>query len=67
MREDEEHLAEIEDATILKEMDRAYLVEVDDKQVIIPKSQVKEGSITGIGECGKLIIPQWLAEDRGLV
>ena len=45
----------------------ALLCLVDDLEVWIPKSQIDDDSeVTKRGDKGELIIPEWLAVERGL-
>jgi hypothetical protein len=49
---------------------KALLVKVDDSDVWIPKSQIldcdKDVDDVEIGDVVEIIIPQWLAEEKGL-
>ena len=51
----------------LKETDAALLVEVEGKQVWIPKSQVDdESEVYGEGHEGELVVSDWIAMQKGL-
>lgn len=46
----------------------AIQVEVDGRKVWIPRSQLlEENEVTEEGEIGLLVIPEWLAHERGLI
>lgn len=48
--------------------DLAILVEVDGQEVWIPKSQIDDDSeVYEANTEGDLIIPEWLAREKGLV
>ena len=56
---------DIENATLLNETDRAYLIDFDGLEVWIPKSQAENVEIDDDKNfwCS---IPQWLADSEGL-
>lgn len=56
-------------AECLAETPSAILVDVgEDKPVWIPKSQIDDASeVREKGDEGELVIPEWLAQDRGLI
>jgi len=59
--------AEFEDAECIKETDKAILVTIDGDEYWIPSSLVSDDSeVWKEGDTGTLVIPQWLAEERGL-
>lgn len=62
-------LAFISDAECIRESAKAILVKVDGVEVWIPKSQIADESevwsLKNAGP-GDLVIPQWLAEEKGL-
>jgi hypothetical protein len=59
---------EFEGCIVTKETPLALRVLVGDENVWIPKSQILEGSELAEDEDrGTLIIPRWLAEEKGLV
>lgn len=60
-------IVEIEDVTVKKATDKALLVDTEMGEVWIPKSQLCEDSdeLTE-GAPGTLMIPQWLADEKGL-
>lgn len=58
------------DNTVVRtESDEAIQVELDDGRLVwIPKSQVHEDSETyEMGTDGTLIIPEWLANSKGMI
>ena len=59
----------LQDAEVIRESDRAVLVRVDGAEVWIPKSQIDDASevwsLKNAGP-GDLVIPLWLAEEKGL-
>jgi len=58
---------EIEVDDVIVETDKAILCLVGKKEVWIPKSQIDDSSdVQGKGECGTLVIPEWLANEKGL-
>jgi len=46
---------------ILQTTKKSYLVEVENKRVVLPTSQIE------IDKSGNLVMPIWLAKERGLV
>jgi hypothetical protein len=56
---------------VIHEREEALLVETDDldeKEVWIPKSQIHQYSeVREVGEAGEMVIPYWLAQERGWV
>ena len=54
---------------VLHETDSALLCVVEDlEEVWIPKSQIDDDSdVTGSGDVGNLVIPEWLAIEKELV
>ncbi len=62
----------------LKETEKAVLIEVDGDEAWIPKSQVDDAYAEGSslvfswdelerGDAITIVIPEWLAEDKGLI
>ena len=51
------------DVEFVRETDRAYLLNIEDEEVWLPKSQVEEYD----KESGCLVIPRWLAIEKGLI
>ena len=48
------------------ESGKALLVEVDEQTAWIPQSQIDEDpEVWRPGDTGELVIPQWLAEEKG--
>ncbi|OHD23869.1 MAG: hypothetical protein A2Y38_17420 [Spirochaetes bacterium GWB1_59_5] len=60
------HVA-IEDVTVIKQTDKALLVDVDGTQHWIPQSQIHDNSeVYKAGTEGILIITDWIAKQRNL-
>ena len=54
------------DAVALRETAKALLVDVDGEENWIPKGQIDDDSeVYQRGDEGELVIPMWLAIDRG--
>lgn len=52
---------------VLKETEAAILIDVDGDEIWIPKSQIHEDSqVRELGDRGELVIPEWLAIEKGL-
>jgi hypothetical protein len=61
-------LAEIEDVEAIRETDAALLCLIAGREVWIPKSQIHDDSeVWGEEQEGTLVIPEWLAKEKGLV
>ena len=60
---------EFEDVTTERTTPKALLLKIDGKTCWIPRSQIHDDSeVYDEHNCeGKLVIPQWLAEENGLV
>jgi len=65
---------EIEDCNCLGESEKACLIELGDdcrkagEAVWIPKSQIHDDSeVWKKGQVGKLVITEWIAEQKGLI
>lgn len=57
----------IEDVEAIAETPDALLIEKDGVEVWIPKSQIHDDSeVYEEDHVGTLVIPEWLAEDKGL-
>lgn len=52
------------ECTFLRETDNAVLIEVGDDQLWIPLSQV---SSMHKGKTGKIVMSQWIANQKGLI
>lgn len=51
-----------------RETDKALLCIIDDEEHWIPKSQVDDDSeVYAEGDEGKLVITEWIAEQKGLL
>ena len=59
---------EVEVAEVLKETDMAILVKLETgDEIWIPKSQIHDDSeVWKSGHTGTLVIPEWLATEKGL-
>ena len=61
-------LVEIENVRVIEERLRSIVIKHKDHEVIIPKSQIGETSeVQGEEDEGVLVIPRWLAMDRGMI
>jgi hypothetical protein len=61
-------VAEFEDAVCVRATDKAILVRIDGKEHWIPQTQVHADSeVFSEGDEGKLVVTQWIAEQKGLV
>jgi hypothetical protein len=68
MSDDRYEPVEFEGVTVKVARERALLCDVEGKAVWIPISQIHDDSEVYKADTeGKLIIPQWLAEEKGLV
>jgi len=53
---------------VVKETEAAFLCSIEGEELWIPKSQLKDGSDElEEGGSGTIVIPTWLAEEKGLV
>lgn len=60
--------AKFEDATALRETDKALFCDVEGREVWIPKSQIDDDSeVYAQGHSGLLVINEWFAEKEGLI
>ena len=57
---------EVKDYNILRESEKAMLIEKDNREYWIPKSQLISVS-GGEGMPDSIVIPKWLADKKGLV
>ncbi len=58
----------IQDVDAVKETEKAILIYHDGMEAWIPKSQIHEDSeVYAEGHSGDLVIPKWLAKQKGLV
>jgi hypothetical protein len=65
---DEREVVEFENVEATKETDAALLCVIEGQKHWVPKSQIDDDSeVYKEGHTGKLIITQWLAEQKGLV
>lgn len=55
------------DVDILRETEAALLVSDGGRQVWLPKSQIENPDDLSPGDSGEIIVPVWLAEEKGLV
>jgi hypothetical protein len=59
---------EVEDVRVRTETRTALLVAVGPRLIWVPKSQIlEESEVWGEGDEGTLVIPEWLAIERGIV
>jgi hypothetical protein len=59
---------EVEVDRVEVETDKAIMFSKDGEEFWIPKSKISEDSeVEGLGDSGTLVIPWWLAEEKGLV
>jgi hypothetical protein len=59
---------QIQNVTVVMEKEKALLVEVEGEQIWIPKSQIHDDSEVYKADTeGTLVIPEWLAKEKGLV
>ena len=66
----DERTVKFEDVEVLRATDRALLCVIDGAEHWIPQSQIHANSEVyddGENARGKLIISEWLAEQRGLI
>lgn len=65
---DSQFPVELDDVTLIKATDKDILIRTEDgTEAWIPRSCVLEGTeITKEGDVGGLMIPSWLADERGL-
>lgn len=55
----------LEDVTILKETDAAFLVELEDeRQEWLPKSQIADPDDYNVGDVCDLSITEWIAHEK---
>jgi len=61
-------LIEIENVLVVEEREKSLLVLYEGGEILIPKSQISDMSeVQGNGDKGVLVIPRWLARDRGML
>lgn len=67
-KRDSDATFEVEVEEVLKETDKALLVKLETgDEMWIPKSQIHDNSeVWKSGHVGKLVIPEWLATEKGL-
>lgn len=61
-----EDLVEIENVEIIRDMDWALFCRVGEKIRFIPQILLRTGSVRKAGECGMMIMPNWLATNLAL-
>lgn len=65
--DDSEDDVTLESVKVVAATAKAICVEVDDEEHWIPRSRVLDGTeVEERGDVGRLVIPAWLARDRGL-
>lgn len=58
---------QIQNVTVARETDAALLVNVEGEEIWIPKSQIDDDSEVYKKDTeGTLVIPRWLAEEKGI-
>jgi len=63
-----EDLVEVEIDEVKWDRPRSLIVVFEGEEVLIPKSQIGESSeVWSEGDSGTLVIPRWLARDRGMI
>lgn len=55
------------DVKIIRETERAFLVDDSKVETWIPKSQIEDVDTFEVGEETTITIPEWLAEENGLI
>lgn len=64
---DDDDTVTIGDIEVKASTPKAILIEVDGEEHWIPRSQLLDGTdVDDVGDEGKIVIPKWLADDRGL-
>lgn len=59
---------QIQNVTVIRDTEKALLVEIEGEEVWIPKKMIDDDSeVYKIGTEGTLVIPLWLAEEKDLV
>lgn len=57
----------LEDCRILKETKDAFLIEYDDEQYWIPKSQISDPDVLEEGDYGITVsVTEWIANQKGI-
>ena len=56
----------LEDVEILKETEKAFLVDLDGEEYWLPKSQILDADEYREGDEGTLSISAWIAREKGL-
>jgi hypothetical protein len=63
-----EDLVEVEVEEVKWDRPKSLIVVFDGEEILIPKSQIGETSeVWAEGDSGTLVIPRWLARDRGML
>ena len=63
-----EDLVEVEIEEVKWDRPKSLVVIFEGEEVLIPKSQIGEFSeVREEGDSGTLVIPRWLARDRGMI
>jgi hypothetical protein len=60
-------MIDVEDLEFLHETDSAILVECDGEEVWLPLSQIEWDGDAERGDTITVSMPEWLAEDKGLI
>lgn len=60
-------MVEVEDLEFRHETGAAVIVECDGKEISLPQSQIEWSEDAARGDLITIAMPEWLAEDRGLI
>jgi len=64
---DQNEPVEVEVTEVIAQTDKAILCVIEGEHVWIPTSQIKdESEVCEDGDSGTLVIPRWLAKEKGL-
>ena len=65
----DQRYANLPSVTCIAETEAAILVQIDDEEVWIPRSQLhpEDNEVREVGDVGELVITEWIAEEKGLV
>lgn len=56
---------EVEVDDVKAATDKAVLCVIDGEDEWIPRSQIIDGDVGYVGDSGSMIIPEWLAREKG--
>lgn len=63
MRPDEVYEVEVD--VVVAATAKALLCSIDNEEVWLPRSQIVEGDLEGVGDRGSVLIKAWLAREKG--